>query len=555
VKHLATRLVVLVMLALTVITGVYDYLRLVRERERLVAETREDERIFAETFALAVSRNVRWGRTSDELRELLDDILARPGLIAVVIYDPRGQVVAANVAEGTPAPAPDHLVRDALTSRQPTSALGDVGSSQVLRYIQPFRWPGGRTAAVEVRQTLDQMEEKFRREIRERLLSRLGILLAFVLSIVILTRWSIARPIRALIRGARAVGRGDLAQRIALRRRDEVGELAEEFNRMAQNLQAAHQEIVRQAEERLQLEEEVQQAQKLAAVGMLAAEVAHEIGTPLNVISGRAEVLDRSLPEDHPGHRHLDLILKQAERIGGIVRALLDYSRPRRPVLEPEAVLPIIGRVADLLLGRCRDREVRIGLELPVGLPPILGDTDHLQQLFLNLLLNALDASPQGGTIRVTTGTDPVLAPEDRTAVTRGKAESPCLAVHIVDEGPGIPPERLPHVFLPFFSTKARGQGTGLGLPIAEEIVRAHGGEVEVLTAPGRGTEVIVRLPLAHPPAGEPVETPAGKSPTSRIAAPPATDVVAESGDGYPPGGSAPLPPSSIDAARAGGPS
>jgi signal transduction histidine kinase len=103
-----------------------------------------------------------------------------------------------------------------------------------------------------------------------------------------------------------------------------------------------------------------------------------------------------------------------------------------------------------------------------------------------------------------------VLTPEDRTAVTRGKAESPCLALHIVDEGPGIPPERLPHVFQPFFSTKARGQGTGLGLPIAEEIVRAHGGEVEVLTAPGRGTEVIVRLPLAYEPTGEPAETPAG---------------------------------------------
>jgi signal transduction histidine kinase len=300
------------------------------------------------------------------------------------------------------------------------------------------------------------------------------------------------------------VGRGDLTQRIELKRRDELGELADEFNRMAANLQAAHQEILRQAEERLSLEQEVQQAQKMAAVGMLAAEVAHEIGTPLNVISGRAEVLERTVPRDNPDRRHLDLILKQTERISGIIRSLLDYSRPRRPVLKDEAVAPIIGRVADLFLGRCREKGLRILLELPVGLPRILGDADHLQQLFLNLLLNALDASPRQGVIRVTVGPDPVLPPEGRAAITRGKAEGPCLAIHIVDEGPGIPPEQLPHVFQPFFSTKARGHGTGLGLPIAEEIARAHGGEVEVLSVPGRGTEVIVRLPLAQAPTMEP---------------------------------------------------
>jgi signal transduction histidine kinase len=269
---------------------------------------------------------------------------------------------------------------------------------------------------------------------------------------------------------------------------------------MASNLQAAHDELLRQGEERLRLEQEVHQAPKLAEVGMLAAEVAHEIGTPLNVISGRAEVLDRLMPREGSERRHLGVILKQTERISAIIRALLDYTRPRRPTLRPEAPVPLLGRVADFLLERTRRRGVRIALELPLDLPRVLGDADQLQQLFLNVLTNAVDASPSGGTIRVCTGPDPLLPPEGRTGIVRGKAETPCLDIHVVDGGRGLTPEQLNHVFEPFFSTKTGGQGTGLGLPIVEEITRAHRGEVEMLSIPGRGTEVIVRLPLAEPP-------------------------------------------------------
>jgi signal transduction histidine kinase len=230
---------------------------------------------------------------------------------------------------------------------------------------------------------------------------------------------------------------------------------------------------------------------------MLAAEVAHEIGTPLNVISGRAEVLERFVPPDHAERRHLDVILKQSERIKGIIRALLDYTRPRRPNLRPQSLVPVLGRVADLLLDRSRRRGIRIQLDLPAGLPRIQGDPDQLQQLFLNLLLNALDASPQGGTIRVAAGPEPLLPEEGRAGIVRGKLERPSLDIHVLDAGKGLTAEELDHVFEPFFSTKAREHGTGLGLPIVEEIVRAHRGEIEMLSIPGRGTEAIVRLPLA----------------------------------------------------------
>ena len=235
---------------------------------------------------------------------------------------------------------------------------------QILRYIQPFRWPGGRTAAIEVRQTLGEAEREFRRAARESIVSR-AILLLFVLSMVGLTRWNIGRPIRLLMAGARAIGTGDLTSRIAVKRRDEIGQLAEEFNRMAENLHAAHDELLLQAEERLRLEWEVHQAQKLAMVGMLAAKVAHELGTPLNVILGRSEVLQHVIPPAHPERRHLDVILKQVERIDGIIRALLDYTRPQRPNLRPLSIEFVIRRVTTLLLDYSHRRNVRFAVDLP----------------------------------------------------------------------------------------------------------------------------------------------------------------------------------------------
>ncbi len=504
-RNLATRLVILLMLALMLITGVNDYLRLNRERERLVGQAQEDLRIFAETLAVGVRQNIRRGRTTDELRELLEDILARPGLVEVAIFNPAGEVIASAIAPGLPEAAADALVLQSIDGRRPIAEMMESRDTRILRRVQPFRWPGGKSAAIEVRHTLANAERDFRRAVRENIVSRLIVLAAFVLSVYTLTRWSISRPIRTLIAGSRAIGHGDLSQRIEIVRRDEIGQLAEEFNRMAGNLQEANAKLLREAEERLRLEQEVQQAQKMAAVGMLAAKVAHEIGTPLNVISGRAEVLSRVIPPEQPARRHLDVILNQTERIIRIIRTLLDYTRPKRPGLQPTEILPVLGRVAALLMDRSHRREVKLHLELTPGLPPVQADPDQLQQIFLNLVQNALDASPPGTSVRLYEGNAPRLMNSDgRASNRRGSVEGPHLALHVLDQGKGMTTEELDHIFEPFFSTKGGAAGTGLGLAVVEEIVRAHRGEIEMLSVPGQGTEAVVRLPLAAPPDGVP---------------------------------------------------
>ena len=497
-NRLTTRLVVLLMAALMIITGAYDYVRLRAERERLIEVRRADQRTFAETLALAVRRNIiRGGRTTEELQELLDDIRSRPGLNRVAIFDPAGAVIAAGVRPGAPQPTHDETIDLVLRSGTPSSSIIAVGKEQMLRYVQPFRFPNGKTGAVEVVNRLAAVERDLAALIREGIAARILILVAFVLATVVVVRWSIARPIRALIRAARAVGSGDLDQRIAMRRRDELGDLAGAFNQMAENLQRARLALLEQSEERLRLEQEVQQSQKLAAVGLLAAEVAHEVGTPLNVVSGRAEALERIIPKDHPERRHVDVIQQQTDRIAGIIRSLLDYTRPRRPELLSKAAAPILRRVAGLLEPRYRAKHARIVIDVPGDVPRVVVDADQLQELFINLLTNALDVTPPGGVVRVTAGPVPVLAPDGRAEIVRGKAERTTLDIHIVDHGPGMSAEALSHVFEPFFSTKKRGQGTGLGLPVVEEIIRGHRGEVAMLSTPGRGTEAIVRLPIA----------------------------------------------------------
>ncbi len=227
----------------------------------------------------------------------------------------------------------------------------------------------------------------------------------------------------------------------------------------------------------------LRRAEKLATIGTLAAGMAHEIGTPLGIISGRAEqvLLRLGTPDSTDAARKgLTSILAQVEKVSGTIRQLLDFARVR-PV-EARALAPaaLFEGLAGLLDHRFAQGKVRLTVELPLTLPPISGDPAQLEQVFVNLLLNAADACAPGGHVKV-------------GAVVEGAR----LVFAIADDGCGIPPEHTSAVFDPFFTTKKRGQGTGLGLPIAADIVKNHGGTLELDSEPGQGTTVRVGLPIA----------------------------------------------------------
>jgi len=222
-------------------------------------------------------------------------------------------------------------------------------------------------------------------------------------------------------------------------------------------------------------------AEDLASVATLVAGLAHEIGTPMGVIQGHAELLESSV-SDERGRWRLRTIREQIERISRIIQALLNTARPREPVRVPISVAPILENSLSFLAEKFRRRGVEVERHFAPA-PEICGDAGKLQQLFLNLLLNAVDAMPQGGKILASLGT----------------AQDGRLEVRIRDSGVGIPPDQISQIFQPFYTTKEAGHGSGLGLVVAREIVTDHGGEIEVASESGKGTEFRISLPSLAP--------------------------------------------------------
>jgi two-component system sensor histidine kinase HydH len=251
--------------------------------------------------------------------------------------------------------------------------------------------------------------------------------------------------------------------------------------------------LVEDQSELRSLENQLVRAEKLITVGVLAAGIAHEIGSPLAVIRGRAEQVLRAV--DPTRAEDLRVIIKHIDNIGSTIRKVLDFSR--RQAIERQAVPleVVVERARALLEWKSDAKGMRIEVAIEEDLPPLAADPDQLQQVFVNLLLNACDASREG----------------DRVLVTARLTRDGLVQIEVVDRGCGIAPEHMNTVFDPFFTTKKRGEGTGLGLSIAASIVRNHGGQINLSSAVGKGTTATVVWPVAAP-GGAAAAAAAGRS-------------------------------------------
>jgi PAS domain S-box-containing protein len=243
--------------------------------------------------------------------------------------------------------------------------------------------------------------------------------------------------------------------------------------------------------DRVSLEREVQQAEKLAVVGQLAAGIAHQIGTPLNVISGSAEYLMMEWGADRRRPRELEIIIAQTDRITKLIQQLLNFARPARMALQPLKLNDLLRDVLGLTEHQIAKERIDIKTDFQPDLPAITGDENQLEQAFLNIVVNAWHAMPKGGTLSIQTRNGSMGDRPRRT----GRAMPAGVEVIIADTGVGIPAEHLPRIFDPFFSTKGVGKGTGLGLAITRRIVEDHHGIIKVVSKVGRGTTFTIRLP------------------------------------------------------------
>jgi signal transduction histidine kinase len=301
--------------------------------------------------------------------------------------------------------------------------------------------------------------------------------------------WLIGRPLNRLIDKTRRIGGGDLSGRLSLKGRDELSELAVALNDMCDELAVAQDRVRSETEARIATMEQMRHMDRLRTVGRLAAGIAHELGTPLNVISGRADLVATGRLPPPEVEKSARIIKEQSERMTRIIRQLLDFARRRSPRKTRVDLSECVRRTLEMLapLGKRSKADLTAtGIDSPV-LTDI--DAGQIEQVLVNLVVNGLQAMPTGGTLEV------VLLPDGPRPQGCESSETEFVCMRVKDEGEGIRPEDLTHLFDPFFTTKQVGEGTGLGLSIAYGIVTEHGGYIEAESELGKGSCFSVFLP------------------------------------------------------------
>jgi two-component system NtrC family sensor kinase len=344
---------------------------------------------------------------------------------------------------------------------------------------------------LDVSVSLEEMHQQIDVFRRNLVFWTIGLLTLLILTLALLTRRLVHRPVDKLLAHTRLLAQGELTMQIEDVERDEMGELEEAFNDMTNNLRVAQEELQYLAnslevkvEERTRQIQHIQgqlvRSEKLASLGELVAGIAHEINNPLTGIMVFSSLALEN-PRLHPGLRpDIETIFRETQRCAGIVQGLLEFSREATPEKGQESVNNILEKALRLLENQAGFHDIVIHRQLDPNLPKILVDANQLNQVFINIILNAAQAMPGGGELTLTTGLD-----EARHQ----------LFVRVRDTGCGIPQENIKRIFDPFFTTKEQG-GTGLGLSVSYGIIENHGGTIEVESEEGKGTTFVVLLPL-----------------------------------------------------------
>jgi signal transduction histidine kinase len=366
---------------------------------------------------------------------------------------------------------------------------------------------------------LDEAQNYLSKKRERAMILTFSSILVILITLTILFGKLVGDPIQRLVEAMTRAEKGDLETEVHVQSEDELGKLGRNFNRMLktirethdQNIQllrqvnqfneeltkkieAATSELARRNEELRLLNEalfesqrQLSQSEKLAAVGEVTAAMAHQIGTPLNSISGYIQLILQDGNLKSKDQDRLKIIESQLDRLAESVKNLLSSTRQPKPQLRTLQVNELLEELIRLSEPWFLARSVSVSSQLSRDLPPILGDSTHLQTLFLNLITNALDAMPRGGVLTIRT--QKILPP---LPLKDGR----WVKISIADTGIGITDESKKRIFDPFFTTKKMGEGTGLGLAICEKIVKEHSGKIEVKSEVGKGSTFLISIPI-----------------------------------------------------------
>jgi len=365
----------------------------------------------------------------------------------------------------------------------------DDGSSHLHTFVPVV--PGATpVAAIELAESFAPHEEFVRVTVIRSVFTTIATAIICSLLVVIFGMFFVGRPLKRLVEKTRRLGAGDFSMPLRLRQHDEIAILADEMNLMAERLAEANEKVARETAARISALEQLRHADRLTTVGRLASGIAHEVGTPLNVISGRAKMIARGESEGGEVRENAVIIAEQADRITKIVHQLLDFARRREPRKERVDLRYVVEGTFTLLKHMAEKRSVKM-VQVNDGVSTdVDADGTLIQQVLTNLVLNAIQAMPGGGWLTVSFNRVRRRPPLEVSGV-----EGDYLSMSVEDQGEGILEEDVPRIFDPFFTTKGVGEGTGLGLSVAYGIIREHRGWIEVESVPGRGSAFSMYLP------------------------------------------------------------
>jgi signal transduction histidine kinase len=387
-----------------------------------------------------------------------------------------------------------HVELDTLASVRDGKQLVKVhpspdGTDSLYTYI-PVATTGPPMGALELSESLAPATAYIRTSILRIVVTTLILIALCTLVATLVGGWFVSRPVRSMIEHARRVGAGDFSARLDLRQRDEIGDLAAELNAMSDRLRETNESLQAETAARIAALDQLRHADRLVTVGKLASGIAHELGTPLNVVSGRARMIASKEFSEHEALESARVIAEQADRMAAIIRQLLDFARRRNPKKEVQDLRLLTRQTVALLTPLAAKRSVELRLENQETATLVEVDAGQFQQALTNLIVNAIQAMPRSGSVTVG-----ITRERTWPQTESGGPEADYVRLFVRDEGHGMPPETLEHIFEPFFTTKGLGVGTGLGLSVSYGIVREHGGWIGVETEVGTGSCFSIYIP------------------------------------------------------------
>jgi two-component system NtrC family sensor kinase len=488
-----SRLMVLTVLGLAVTMTIWGWIQLrvlnvilIEQQMKRMQELSETVIAYYQHFPSGKGLSVLDDTLEDHVKS--DDRLARIDLFSVI----NGEVEYIVGAGRVPYEWPENIISSAMekSKTQRIELNTDAGPALGLLYL----FSSGRDTQLFVgvivfSQTRLEIVSRAKRLL---FFSTIGLLFAILCVLVFGYRWLIGRPLRVIIDTIDEFQSGKYVKRIPIPRQDEWGQLADHFNLMADEIEmvlARNQELHRQLEERVQeathkvvqLQQQVNQLQQLTALGYLTARLAHDLGTPLHSIAGLAKLLLEHDAWPPDVGRKLELIVQQTQRLNTVIQNVRHATRLPEPHFEAATVPELLNETLPLVEPLMQKSGIQLVVNVDANIPVLHVDRYRVQTALFNLIQNALEAMPGGGKISVIASTLP---------------HNDIVAIIIQDNGPGIPPEMLARVCEPFFSTHTDEGLRGLGLAIVQDIVKVHGGKIEIKSSPGEGTEVVLYFPI-----------------------------------------------------------